>query len=423
MKLCVFLVLLCVTAYLVSYFTGLRRVFTKSHREIVLITYKKLKMKKIKILISLIACILFIGSIANSQTLKAIVVDQESRQVIPDVFVFLDNSSTGAVTNQQGRFELKTSDYEDDLLLVFSHLNYELQSLIIKKTATLADTIFLVPSDVILDEAVVVEKAKPRVRSRWLKRFKAEFLGLNYDKALIKILNPEVLLFEQEKKKLLATSKAPLIIENKVLGYRVQFFLEDYKSYKDGDLVYSGKVFFEEIGGTKKERAKYKRNRLKVYKKSSRSFFADLVQQNMAENAYEIGFCMFSKNEEFINYDPIAPDSLLITEVRKGIFEVSINRILTITNNQLKITQGLQQNVKAEGGMGSYKKTANSIPKSYLWSKYGRIVVNEYGSILNPTEVEEAGYWASLRVATLLPLDYAVKMRKKWRFYKDRGIN
>lgn len=381
-------------------------------------------MKRIHILTLLIGCFLLIGSLANGQTIKAIVADEESRQVIPDVFVFLDNSSTGAITDKQGKFELKTVDY-DNLLLVFSHLNYELYSLSVKNVATLADTIFLTPSGLVLEEAVVVEKAKPRIHFRRLKRFKSEFLGTNYDKALINILNPEVLLFKQNKGKLIAESKAPLIIENKVLGYRVQFFLEDYKSYKTGDLVYSGKVFFEELEGSKKEIAKYKRNRFKIYQQSSRSFFANLAQQNMTENTYEVGFSLFNKNEEFVNYEPIAVDSLLITEIRKEIYEISINRILTITNNQLKITQGAQQNLGTSmaGKVGNFQQTANNIPRSYLWSKHGRIVVNKYGSILNPTEVEEAGYWASLRVAALLPLDYAAKMREKWRFHKDRGLN
>lgn len=374
-------------------------------------------MKKINILVQLIACLLLTTTVVSGQTIKAIVADEESRQVIPDVFVFLDNSSTGSITDIQGKFELKT-EVQHNILLVLSHLNYELNSLAVKDLANLADTIFLTPSGVILEEAVVVEKAKPRVRSRWLKRFKSEFLGEDYDKALIHILNPEVLLFKQAKGKLTAESKAPLIIENKVLGYRVQFFLEDYKSYRGGDLVYFGKVFFEELAGSKKETAKYKRNRHKVYEQSSRHFFANLVQQNESANRYEIGFCLFNKNEEFVNYESTAADSLLITEFRKDKYEITINRILTITNNQLKISQGIQKNTGTTmaGRVGNFKQTTNNIPQSYLWSKHGRIVVNKYGSILNPTEVEEAGYWANMRVAALLPLDYAVKVKdKKWK--------
>ncbi len=124
---------------------------------------------------------------------------------------------------------------------------------------------------------------------------------------------------------------------------------------------------------------------------------------------------MFNKKQEFINYEPTAADSLLITEFRKDKYEISINRILTITNSQLKVSQGIQKNTGTTmaGRVGNFKQTTNNLPQSFLWSKHGRIVVNKYGSILNPTEVEEAGYWASLRVAALLPLDYAVKVKHK----------
>jgi len=154
----------------------------------------------------LIICLLFLSPLAYSQSIKAIIADEESREVIPDVFVFLDNSSTGSITDAQGEFELKTEGYPN-LLLVFSHLNYELYSLEVKNMANMADTIFLTPSGLVLEEAVVVEKARPRVRSRSLKRFKNEFLGENYDKALIDIINPEVLLFTQNKGKLVAKSR------------------------------------------------------------------------------------------------------------------------------------------------------------------------------------------------------------------------
>ena len=362
----------------------------------------------------LIICLLFLSPLAYSQSIKAIIADEESREVIPDVFVFLDNSSTGSITDAQGEFELKTEGYPN-LLLVFSHLNYELYSLEVKNMANMADTIFLTPSGLVLEEAVVVEKARPRVRSRSLKRFKNEFLGENYDKALIDIINPEVLLFTQNKGKLVAKSRDALVIENKVLGYRIKFFLEDYESYKEGDLIYKGNVFFEEMKGSKKEVAKFKRNRSKVYKQSSRSFFAALVQQKIGPNAYDIGYSSFNKLGEFVNYEPMSVDSLMITEIREDKYEITINRILTITNNQIKIAQGAQRNMGTTlgGRVGDFKQTQNKLPQSYLWSKHGRIIVNKYGSILNPTEVEEAGYWASLRVAALLPLDYAIKGKKK----------
>ena len=51
------------------------------------------------------------------------------------------------------------------------------------------------------------------------------------------------------------------------------------------------------------------------------------------------------------------------------------------------------------------------LPISYLRSKTGKIIVNRFGKILNPDDVEEVGYWANMRTATLLPTDYQVETR------------
>lgn len=368
--------------------------------------------------ISQLLCYLFLcNSLAIGQTLKAVVADAESHQVIPDVFVFLDNSSTGVITDGQGVFSLKIGTVQN-IELVFSHLNYEFQSLSLKNGEAIGDTIFLKSSGVLLEAAVVTSKATPkRVRSRWLKRFRSEFLGTDYDRKLIRLVNSEVLLFEKDKGVLKAFSKEPLIIENKLLGYKVQFFLRAFESYNtEGDLRYHGSVFFEPMKGTKKEMARYKRNRSKVYKQSSRRFFAALGQQKETDLAnYEVGYAMLNQTGKIVNYEPMNIDTLQVKEVRKDVYEIAINRILTITNNQSTIKQAgtKAMGTTMAGRVNNFKQTQNNLPRSYLWSKEGRIVVNKYGTILNPLELEEAGYWSSLRVASLLPLDYRVRTRTR----------
>lgn len=373
-------------------------------------------MKKQNTLISIVIVCLFSSLALNGQSVKAVVADKDTRVPIVDVFVFWDNSSTGSITDKKGVFELTAENYQNNTL-VFSHLNYDLYSLPVKDIGAVPDTIFLTSSGVVLTEAVVTEKSKPRVRSRWLKRFKNDFLGAKYDNKLIRIKNPEVLLFKNEKGKLTAESRDALVIENKFLGYQVQFFLEAFESYQEGDLLYEGKVFFKELDGTKKEKARFKRNRLKTYQQTSRSFFTALVNQKMEEGNYEVGYSIFDRDGAFANYEPIDPNSLSIKEVRDAVYEISINQILTVTANQIKLGQSANKGLGTTlgGRVGNFKENQFNIPRSYLWSKHGRIVVNKFGTILNAKEVEEAGYWASLRVASLLPLDYKMKNKRKRR--------
>ena len=184
-----------------------------------------------------IFCYLFLGSPLLSQTVKGVVADQITRLPISDVFVFFDNSSSGDITDESGQFSLPTKELQNPKL-IFSHLNYELFSVTYTSSENWPDTLFLESRDVILTEAVVVEKAKPKIRLRWYKRFVGEFFGEDYDRDLIKIKNPEVLIFDEKKGRLTAATNEPLLIDNRVLGYKIHFFLESYESYKYGELSY-----------------------------------------------------------------------------------------------------------------------------------------------------------------------------------------
>ena len=125
--------------------------------------------------------------------------------------------------------------------------------------------------------------------------------------------------------------------------------------------------------GTKKEMARYKRNRSKIYKQSNRRFFAALGQQKTTELAnYEVGYAVFNKSGQIVNYEPMSIDALEVKEVRKEVYEIAINRILTITNNQLKIKQAGTRNIGTtlDGKVGDFKQTENNIPRSYLCLLY-----------------------------------------------------
>ena len=129
--------------------------------------------KKINLLLFFI-CVLSITT--RSQTIKAVVADQETGESIPYAFVFWANSSTGTSTDDSGAFQLDLKE-NDQNTLVFSHLNYELLTIELTAQKRLPDTFFLVPSGVVLGEIKVVGKSRSRIRARWLKKFKTAFLG------------------------------------------------------------------------------------------------------------------------------------------------------------------------------------------------------------------------------------------------------
>ncbi|OGU55895.1 MAG: hypothetical protein A2V66_18245 [Ignavibacteria bacterium RBG_13_36_8] len=64
---------------------------------------------------------------------------------------------------------------------------------------------------------------------------------------MTKILNPWILnFFNPEPGKLIANSKEPILIENKSLGYRIQYILQ-YFEFTPNYVKYSGIPTFEEL--------------------------------------------------------------------------------------------------------------------------------------------------------------------------------
>ncbi|MEN0049005.1 MAG: carboxypeptidase-like regulatory domain-containing protein [Bacteroidota bacterium] len=350
-----------------------------------------------------------ICSTAQSQVLKMVVADQNSRQPIADTFVFIENSSNGTATNDAGEFELNVQGNQQ-LNIVFSHLNYQTAVLKWKSEMTLQDTFFLIPQELNLQEISITQKGNSRLRKRRLKRFTSAFLGSDINPSMVKILNPEVLLFKEENQQLVAEANEPIQIENRKLGYIVQFYLEEFELSNNNDLRYKGRVFFQPMGGNKKTLAKFKRNRRKAYLIGSNYFFTQLVQGNLDKEVYEVGFAAINSNSEVVAYKATSPDSLNIEKLDDYTYVINIKEYLSVRNKSAKIQNGNKEDQSFASSFSTdiapLSKVQNEMAVSYLKSATGYIIVNTEGRILNPTDIEEYGYWTSQRIAALLPFDY-----------------
>ena len=348
-----------------------------------------------------------------TQTVSAVVVQQETRQPVGDVFVFWDNTSTGVVTDESGRFTLDKATTNRQTL-VFSHLNFELFHLEWREPADLPDTVVLRAKAVVLEEVAVTAKTNPRRFDRRLNRFRSEFLGPDFDPKDLHIRNPENILFEMDRGVLTAFSIGALHIENRKLGYELQFFLERFRSTPDGEVRYQGKVYFKEMAGSRRDKVRYRRQRWKTYQQSKRCFLASLLPESGADDRYEIGFSIFDRHDAFINYRQVGRDELPVQKVETNEYELTLDRILTVTARHIKLKQP-PQHLLSQQAMSdtptAFKQTSLRVARSYLWSAEGRIRFDERGIILNGKEVEESGYWANQRVAHLLPFDYQPRVR------------
>jgi len=337
-----------------------------------------------KYLILSLFCGLSTLQIGQSQTLRAVVADKTTRAPIENVFIFLANSSIGTASEADGRFELDLADNEQ-VVLVFSHINYETLTLELTEQDLRRDTFLLTPNNINLEEIQVVQKGNPRLRRRRLRKFTRAFLGESADPKLVKFANPEVLLFEEDKEKLIARATDALIIENKQLGYRLQFVLNRFELYRNNDLLYQGSAFFEPMA----DEARYREKRQRAYRVGSRYFFANLVRGTLDEADYEVGFSMLNSAGEFTDYQPVNLDSLTIEQPDDNTFAINVRGYLTVTNKRISSMEGAAGAPSLSSGMKDFQSQQSVYATSYLHSRSGWIIVNRYGRILNPKDIIE----------------------------------
>lgn len=353
--------------------------------------------------------LLLFSTPAFSQIFRSLLADINTKEQISDAFIFISNSSISTVSDSEGQFSidrthLPTSD------IVITHINYETKYLLPKEVFKVVDTIFLSPAKYEIEEVVLKSKGS-RKRKKWLRRFTKSLLGNTKNATGTKLMNPEVVLFQEKERKLNAYTSDYLIFNNETLGYKIWFFLSDYSLEKDDDVMYSGKVYFEDHNNLKPQQLA---NRNAVFERSSRKFFIDYTSENYDSTQYGVAIATL-ENDGFFHYvGDMKRTHLLKNSEKKERSELRFSQFLRIENRGVFGNQEKFKNSLGFGNVGIANITKKSKNKgdrsdyavSYISSRSNKLVINENGIIQNPKDIEEYGYWSELRLADRLPDDF-----------------
>src|SRR5918993_906427 len=190
----------------------------------------------------------FVCTTAHAQKLlKGIVVDAEKNIHVPKASVFLNNTSVGTSANDEGKFELYVPAGRFELIV--SSVGYTTHNQTVTNEASDFITIQLKVKTPEL-ETVIIEPYDKNGWQNWGPWFIENFLGTSEYGRDSRIKNHEVLRFRNSKKnnELTVIAMAPLIIENKALGYKITYQLEEFKyDFKTRYLLYAGYPFFENM--------------------------------------------------------------------------------------------------------------------------------------------------------------------------------
>lgn len=330
------------------------------------------------------------------------VVNDETGQPIAGASVYFNNTSIGTSSNSAGAFSFHGIDLLNTDLIV-SCVGYDI--LVFKFNSATANGRHFVfrlrMKEEQLKEVLVLSDVQKR---KWLDIFKRNFLGITEEATRSKILNEGDIYFTRgaDKNTFNAYSDTPLVIMNRMLGYKVNFQLIEFSFNEySGHTYFYGFTRYEELGDKKR----WNRNRRKAYLGSTLHFFRALLKDKLREEGYDI---YQVKNVEMKGSD--SPMSMAVSttaagivsadSARAGYFRVTVDGKLMVQYRKDPSTKTfLRTKVMLEGNMPTGFR-------SFIAPVQNSFTLDANGVLDDPLSVEFSGYWVYERAANLLPYNY-----------------
>jgi len=332
-------------------------------------------------------------------TITGKVVDEKTKQPMPNASVFCQNTTIGTTSNNEGSFFLRLDNGGYDL--VVSYTGYETKMIRISNGNKESDqlTIELKEKDKSLSEVVVAGSAE--VADGWSKYgqfFLNNFIGTTPGAAQCTIENKTALKFYFYKKrnKLRVKSADDLVILNNQLGYKIKYQLDSFVyDYTNNIGSYTGYPLFEEMTGTSEQLATWKQNRFNAYVGSRLHFIRSWYDSTLQQEGFVVEAGDSSSGSKLVEMEN--PYDAKWHSVDSGDVQISIKgRIRVKYKNQPPDQKYLAAN--------KFPLTARE--QISAMDMIDGIIIEENGYFYEQSEVTNMGYWAWKKIAELLPYDY-----------------
>ena len=202
-------------------------------------------------------------------------IQTENGNVIPNVNVYLDGTKISTVSTNDGSFQLDVQGQKSGNL-IFQKDSYETS--IFPLNQAIGKSVKVIINPVKEIEEVVIIPYTEQAYKDFINYFLDKFIG--YDREGVTTKNQRTLKFSYDKKNQFLKVKAPqtLIIENKNLGYNIQYNLINFEAdFKKKTNSYLGTSFFKETNSKKNVIL----NRMNAYNGSLMHFFRSLYRNEL----------------------------------------------------------------------------------------------------------------------------------------------
>lgn len=301
------------------------------------------------------------------------VFDALTKKPLEGVSVYYDGTTIGTITNEEGFFSLSSKNLITGNLVI-SYLGFSSKVFDAAKTGKLS-AIYLEQNIQVLKEVTLLPDTWSRKKK--LKIFKNEFLGNTKASKKCKIINEQAirLYYYAKENTLYAYAEEPILIENSLLGYRIDYNLVDFEvaftSRAITPIVKSvynaGTVFFKEYASNEKQH----KQRKKIYLGSYLHFMRSLSKTILIEEKFQIyknSFPVDYKSQYEINSKEAYAKIKQKTKKLIILYDGEEQSTITVTKNPFYIdvfgNHSPARNIFFGGDMGK-KRVADLLPLDY----------------------------------------------------------
>ena len=360
------------------------------------------------------------------QQVQGIVLNGTDNSKLIAASVFINTSTIGTITGDDGKF-LLGGITATNFQLIISYVGFTPVSININPdNINQFHTIKLFPRKRSLEDITIMPIDKDGWK-KWGTQFTRLFIGTSYFAEGCKIENPGVIRFFQNKKTgvLHAYSETPITIRNRDLGYNIKYLLENFIfDSRTGGMLYMGYSVYEDLSKKNKNKIKkWIRNRHLVYAGSILHFMRAVYKDSVKAQGFDV-------RDKIRIY---AGDSAF-NQVYKG---GNLAQLIKFHDNIYAVSVGFSDTSMAKAGYVDLIDTAAFSLKTlvkfdtaknqktfyfdnYLDVKYHKrpykseitldtnepLTIEENGLYLNPANLIISGHWAEQRMSETLPYDY-----------------
>lgn len=334
---------------------------------------------KLKITLSLFFLLFLNTHISHTQTIYGKVYDTKKGQPLVGATVYINGTSIGTITDQEGVFFIKTKT-KINASLVISYVGYK-PFVIHNPYSSIKFEIVLQPDLDNLNEVFITTDTWTREKK--LREFRKQFLGQTKAGESCFILNEDdiYLNFDERNETLTASSDTPIIIRNNLLGYEITYNLQEFQAKYDQPkrerplcryVYYEGSSFYKNLSKNDISLSRFVENRKKEYDGSIMHFMRILVSGNLKKEGFKL---------------------------LNGTYPTTKNKVFAIFQEPDYYVVRMKQNFFLK-----YKDQEHSlVTKEKLEEPF---IVYPHGSYIPPKSIQFDGDLAYERVGNALPLDY-----------------